>query len=133
MSSRGAKARNGHVTTDEYRMKTNDSYIYDAKILVGQHHEHSLPDYSHTPNSKYIKENPDGTFREMRIYDNTGQPILEIAYHPEESLTGDRHTRILHYHVYDSELNRDPGGVLSEKDHPDIYERYKKYLKEYGL
>ena len=81
MSSRGSKSDNGHVTTNEYRMK-NDKKVYDAKVLVGTtKQQHGLPDYSHSPNSKYIKENPDGSFREMRVYDDTGFPIIEIGYH----------------------------------------------------
>lgn len=114
-------------------MKSADSYVLDAKILVGQHHEHSLPDYSHTPNSIYIRGNPDGSFREMRIYGDDGRPILEIAYHMEETLAGNRHTPVLHYHTFTPELKRDLGGILSDTVNAEIYHRYKKYLEVYGL
>lgn len=131
MSSRGAKIENGHVTTSEYQTA---KMIEDAKVLVGATpQQHGLPDYAHSPNSKYIKENPDGSFREMRVYDSNGFPILEIGYHPEPNLTGNRHEKVLHYHTFDKNLGRHLGGKLSEKDNPEIYNKYKKYLRRYGL
>lgn len=134
MSSRGLKAQNGHVTTTEYKMKTPSSYVYDAKILVGTSSKnHGLPDYSHTPKSKYIKENPNGSFREMRIYGEHGEPLLEIGYHPEPHLTGNRHEYVLHYHTFKSNLERVMGGKISETENSEIYDEYKKYLKRYGL
>lgn len=131
MSSRGAKIENGHVTTSEYKtVKT----IEDAKVLVGtSSQQHGLPDYSHSPNSKYIKENPDGSFREMRVYNKNGFPVIEIGYHPEPKLTGNRHDYILHYHTFDRNLGRYLGGIVSEKEHPKIYNMFKKYLRRYGL
>ena len=136
MSSRGSKIVNGHVTTTEYKMKTPDSYVFDAKILIGTSKKiHGLPDYSHTPNSKYIKENPDGSFREMRIYGNNGEPLLEIGYHGEKRLTGDRSKKVLHYHtlkaVTTKNIVRAPAVRLYEDS--IIYIVYKKYLERYGL
>ena len=49
MSSRGSYAKNGHITTSEYKPKPGSSEVYDATILVGQTTAHSLPDYSHSP------------------------------------------------------------------------------------
>ncbi len=133
MSSRGSKTRNGHVTMDEYRLKDN-KMVYDAKVLVGAtRRQHGLPDYSHSPNSKYIKENPDGSFREMRVYDDSGFPVIEIGYHPEPNLTGNRHEYVLHYHTFDSNLGRTLGGRISASEHTDIYKKYRKYLEAYGL
>ena len=133
MSSRGAKTENGHVTTTEYHLK-DDKMVYDAKVLVGAtKRQHGLPDYCHSPNSKYIKENPDGSFREMRIYDSTGSPIIEIGYHPEPKLTGNRHDYILHYHTFDSNLIRTLVGRVSASENTIIYKKYRKYLREYGL
>ena len=133
MASRKAKSINGHVTTTEYRLK-NNKMVYDAKVLVGaDNHSHSLPDYSHSPNSIYIKENSDGTFREMRIYDSSGFPIVEIAYHPEAQLTGSRSGCVLHYHTFKPDLGRHPAVKLSPFENGDLYEKYRKYLKEYGL
>ena len=133
MSSRGAKTQNGHVTTTEYQLK-GSKMINDAKVLVGStKQQHGLPDFAHSPDSKYIKENPDGSFCEMRVYDSKGFPVIEIAFHPEESLTGNRHDYVLHYHLFGSDLKRTPAKKLSESDHSDIYSLYSVYLKEYGL
>lgn len=133
MSSRGSKTTNGHVTTNEYQLK-NGKMIHDAKVLIGAtNQQHGLPDYSHSPNRKYIKENPDGSFREMRVYDNSGFPIIEIGYHPEPKLTGNRHEYVLHYHTFESDMNRVLGGKLSLTENAKIYEMYEKYLKEYNL
>ena len=129
MASRGAVTRNGHVTTSEY---AEDHKVYDAKVLKGLGNNHSLPDYAHTKSSIYIKENSDGSFRVMRIYDpDSGRVVLEIAYHPEPALTGNRITRILHYHHYDEDLKHGTAKELSK--HREIYEKYKKYLEAYGL
>jgi len=126
MSSRGAKIRNGHVTTDEYH--TVDT-LYDAKILEGNQGRHGLPDYSHSPNSIYIKLSYDGNFREMRIYDNEHYPTIEIAYHGEQSLTGNRHEKVLHYHTINRQLERSKAQKMTEA----IYRKYRKYLEAYGL
>lgn len=136
MSSRGAKATNGHVTTTEYKMKSPDSYVYDAKVLVGTSHKHhGLPDYSHTPNSKYIKENSDGSFREMKIYGDKGQPLLEIGYHGEKPLTGDYKKPVIHYHILAAVTTTNIVRKAAVRLHKSskMYKLYKKYLKEYGL
>ena len=116
--------------------KPGSSGVYDAKILVGQKNAHGLPDYSHTPFRKYIKENPDGTFREMRIYGDKGQPLLEIGYHPEPVINnGNRKDKVLHYHILNAvttmNITRSPAQKL-EKD-SEIYATYEKYLRRYGL
>ena len=131
MSSRGSKTKNGHVTTTEYQTVR---MVEDAKVLQGtSSKQHGLPDYSHSPNSNYIKENSDRTFREFRAYNSDGFPILEIGYHAEPHLTGNRHDKVLHYHTFDTDLKRTLGGIVSKTSHSDIYEKYRKYLKEYGL
>ena len=129
MASRGAVTNNGHVTTSEYY---EDHKVVDAKVLKGQGNNHGLPDYAHSKNSVYIKENKDGSFREMRIYDpKDGHVVLEIAYHPEPNLTGNRHIKVLHYHNYDKDLNHGAAQILTKDS--DIYKKYKKYLEAYGL
>ena len=126
MASRGAVAKNGHVTEDEYQTVKK---VYEAKVLLGKHGEHSLPDYSHTPNRIYIKENSDGSFREMRVYNEKRRLYLEIGYHGEYHLTGNRKQPILHYHKYDENLDRTSADYLPK----EMYEKYKKYLEAYGL
>lgn len=130
MSSRGARAKHGYVTTDEYSL---DHYNHEAQVLAGLNGNHSLPDYAHTPGSIYIKEHYDSSFRELRVYDShDGHMILEIGYHPEPRImNGDRQTNVLHFHLYDEQLKRG-SAVLLTHDNP-IYKKYKKYLEVYGL
>ena len=105
MSSRGAKTKNGHVTTDEY-MSTG--YVSDpnAKILIGQKGKHGLPDFSHTPNRIYIKLNKEGTFRELRQYDENGFPVLEIGYHHEKKYDKNLANPVLHYHFLNHSIGK---------------------------
>ncbi len=74
--------------------------INGVKVLQGVSGKHGLPESSHSSNA-YIKLKPDGTFHEMRFYNNQHYLTMEIAYHPEPFLTGERHTPVLHYHLYD--------------------------------
>ena len=131
MSSRGSRARNGHVTTHEY--DTSHVTNYGVKILNGTSNQyHSLPDYSHSPNAVYAKMKSDGkTLHELRIYDKNGNPIIEIAYHPEPKINnGDRQTNIVHFHMFDG-LKRSDAQRMDT--HMNIKEKYAIYLKEFGL
>lgn len=131
MSSRGSYAMNGHVTTTEY--KTTGTSNSGAKKLVGTSRQnHSLPDYAHSPNAVYVKYKKDGkTVHEIRIYDENGKPIIEIAYHPEPKLNnGDRETNIVHFHTFDGLTRKDAIRIESQ---PNVKERYKNILKEFDL
>lgn len=55
----------------------------------------------------------------------------EIAYHPEPKLKGDRHTKVLHYHLYDDALKHGEAKELLPDN--SLYQKYKKYLEVYGL
>ena len=132
MSSRGSYATNGHVTTYEYTTIYVDNV--GGKVLVGTTSKsHSLPDYSHTLNSVYIKLKKDNkTLHAMRFYDEKGHPIIEIAYHPEPKINnGNREESIVHFHLYDNKLGRN--NVHRMDKYPEIKEKYSKYLKEYSL
>lgn len=107
-------------------------FIEGTKVLEGINGEHSLPASSHSSNA-YIKLKPDGTFHEMRIYDNNHMLKLEIAYHPEQSLTGDRKTPVLHYHTYDENFSKNKNfGFERTKAKlltPEMKKKYGKYFK----
>ena len=79
-----------------------------------------------TMNEYHLKES-------KRVYDAKVFPVIEIGYHPEPNLTGNRHEYVLHYHTFDSTLKRTLGGRISVSENADIYEKYKIYLEEYGL
>ena len=131
MSSRGSFAKNGHVTTNEYKtIKVTSS---GTKILEGYGTNHSLPDYAHTPGSIYVKLKKDKkTLHEMRFYDDKGFPIIEIAYHPEPKINnGDRRNSIVHYHTFDGIDHNSVPHRMNE--HPEVKEKYKLFLEEYEL
>lgn len=96
MGGRGTFAA-GHEV--EYTYETIGT-INGVKVLRGINGKHGLPESAHS-STAYIKLDNNGVFREMRFYDKNHVLYLEIAYHPEVSLTGNRHTPVLHYHTYD--------------------------------
>lgn len=101
------------------------------KAIEGGNH-HGLPESSHTSNA-YIKLKADGTFHEMRLYDNAHVLYLEIGYHPEETLTGNRTENVLHFHRYDSRFSKNKTGpFIREKAQrltPEMIRTYGKYFK----
>jgi len=130
MGGRGTFANNAPVP---YTYETVD-IIEGVKVLKGIEGsgKHGLPESSHSSEA-YIKLKPDGTFHEMRLYDKSHVLYLEIAYHPEESLTGNRTENVLHYHMYDSNFSKNKTGPFfrSPANHltDEMKNLYKKYFK----
>ena len=130
MASRGSVSKNGHITTNEYHQV--GELIHGAKVLEGNGNNHGLPDYSHSPNSIYIKiDKADGMLRMMRVYDDKGNPVLEIGYHFEKKYSKNGNDKVLHYHYFDKNLNRIGWFKLNHSD--SIYMKYKDILKEFNL
>ncbi|MEG1822774.1 MAG: hypothetical protein RR233_07665, partial [Clostridiales bacterium] len=69
----------------------------------------------------------------MRFYNKDHVLFMEIAYHPEQSLTGNRHTPVLHYHIYDSRFSQNATGAFSRSSASrltdEMKQNYKKYFK----
>lgn len=128
MGGRGTFAAGNIVP---YLYRTVD-IIEGVKVLQGIDGKHGLPESSHSSNA-YIKLNPDGTFREMRLYGEDHVLYMEIAYHPEVSLTGNRHTPVLHYHMYDGRFSKNKAGAFTRtaamKLTKEMIATYKKYFK----
>lgn len=106
--------------------------IEGVKVLEGMAGKHGLPESAHSSHA-YIKLNSDGTFREMRFYDESHRLTMEIAYHPEKSLTGDNHTPVLHYHIYDERFSQNDVGPFdrtpAELLTKEMKEEYGKFFK----
>lgn len=123
MGGRGTFAIGNNVA---YSYETVDK-IEGVKVLKGLYGNHGLPAEAHS-STAYIKLKPDGTFHEMRIYDENHYLIKEIAYHPEPKINfGNRTENILHVHDYpekDNFDNRPPHRITKEE-----YVKYKKYFK----
>ena len=128
MSSRGTFAKYGYPTNKEYKtIKVTNS---GAKILIGIDKNHSMPELSHSPNAVYVKLKKDNkTLHEIKIFNEFNYPVIEIGFHPEAKLNnGDRMTNILHYHTFNG-IDRSNAYYMNDI----IKEKYKIYLKEFGL
>lgn len=100
--------------------------IEGVKVLQGINGKHALPEEAHSSRA-YIKLKPDGTFHEMRIYDENHYLVKEIAYHPEPNLNGGNRTdNILHVHDYKQNNFKDRTPRLIT---PEEIKKYRKYLK----
>jgi hypothetical protein len=104
--------------------------IYGVKVLAGINGKHGLPESAHSSDA-YIKLNHDGTFREMRFYGKDHVLQMEIAYHPEESLTGNRHEPVLHYHLYDSRFSINKSGSFSRTEARPVTDAMKRKYRKY--
>lgn len=113
MGGRGTFAAGNEV---DYTYETVD-FIDGVKVLKGLNGKHGLPEEAHL-STAYIKLKPDGTFHEMRIYDEQHYLVKEIAYHPEPQLNnGNRKENILHIHEYqkDNFKDRKPDSLNRKK------------------
>ncbi len=130
MGGRGTFA-SGNSVDYSYEVDTTFSEngkINGVKVLKGVEGsgKHGLPEEAHS-SSAYIKLKPDGTFHEMRIYDDEHYLIKEIAYHPEPQLNnGNRKENVLHIHEYQRDNFKDRKPRLLK---PEEIEKYRKYLR----
>ena len=130
MGGRGTFAA-GNSVAYSYEIDTTfseDGKIHGVKILKGVEGsgKHGLPEEAHS-SSAYIKLKPDGTFHEMRIYDEQHYLIKEIAYHPEPQLNnGNRKENVLHIHEYQRDNFKDRKPRFLK---PEEIETYRKYLR----
>ena len=130
MGGRGTYAIGNNV---KYQYETVD-LIEGVKVLKGTigSGKHGLPETAHHSEA-YIKLDHNGNFSEIRFYDKAHCLYLEIAYHTEESLTGNRHTKILHYHTYDSNFSMSNDATFYRSDakllSKEMKDKYKKYFR----
>ena len=126
MGGRGTFAAGRQV---EYTYKTT-GFVEDVKVLEGISGKHGLPESSHS-SSAYIKLNKDGSFREMRFYDEHHVLYLEIGYHVEPGLS--KNGPVLHYHVYDERFSKFKDAPFYRSEArlltAEMKEHYRKYFK----
>lgn len=125
MGGRGTFATGNTVP---YSYKTV-GYIEGVKVLEGIAGKHGFPESAHSSNA-YIKLKPDGTFREMRFYDQQHRLYLEIGYHPEKKL-GSPGKPILHYHTYSNEFSVKKTGSGGRSDAIKMPGGMKRKLRKY--
>ena len=125
MGGRGTFAAGNNV---DYRYNTVDK-IAGVKVLEGLGTIHTLPMESHS-SEMYIRLNPDGTFRVLRVYSKDHLVRLEIAYHKEGNIDP-LQKPVLHYHTYEYG-SQFKNGMHRSKAMPitkELYDKFKKYLK----
>lgn len=99
--------------------------INNVKVLEDSsgNHKHTLPMISHTPGTSYLDLNEDGTLHQLRIFDKSRHPIVDIDYGTHGKF-GKKET--LHIHFWKgSTHNRNISRLFTKKD----LNKYGKYLK----
>ena len=102
--------------------------VNNTKVLEYQgsrKHHNKLPDISHTKGTAYILKDKNGTFHQLRVYDYSGHPVVDIDYGVHKQFGGDPTLHI--HHWKGSKYHGDPNTtrLFNRKD----YKKYEKYLK----
>lgn len=102
-------------------------YIENVKVLqpTDPSKSFSMPEEAHSSGA-YILLDKTGVFRQLRQYNSDHEPIFEIGYHFESSLSINGKP-ILHVHEFST-----PGIEHRKKSRPirpDELNKYRKYFK----
>ena len=121
MGSRGRMLGQAHWSMpDQYDCVDIKNGVKVLKSAENPNHP-SLPDISHTKGTKYLSLDKNGNFKQLRIYDYSGRPVIDIDYGVH---TGLSKQPTLHVHTWKG--GRDSGvRLFSRRD----YKKYGKYLK----
>lgn len=98
-------------------------YIGGLKVLKGIQGHHKLPEESKTGNA-YIILDDKNNVRRVRFYRKNHKALLDVEYHGEENLTGDRNKKVYHYHTY-TKGKRSTAKLFTEKQ----LNKYIKYFE----
>ncbi len=123
MGGRGTFAAGINVP---YTYKTVDK-IKGVKIIqpTDSSKSFSMPEEAHS-STAYILLDKTGVFRQLRKYNSGHEPIFEIGYHFESSLSKNGKP-VLHVHEFSA-----PGIEHRKKSRPirpDELKKYRKYFK----
>lgn len=130
MGGRGSFAAGGNRACQFIQVGEVSGSQGTFKILEtnGKTNQHGLPIESNT-SIGYIKLR-NGRFHELRIFSPDHRVCLEIGYHGEIRLTGDRSKEILHYHTYSynskGHMTRSP--AIDIKNNKTLFNKYKDYF-----
>ena len=126
MGGRGTYAA-GNSVPNQYKTV---GVINGVKILqpIDDNAARKLPEEAHSSHS-YIKLDPDGKFSQYREYDENHELVLEIAYHPEHSLSHDKENKpVLHAHDYDPKKHGKEWHSPARNLTIEEFEKYKKFF-----
>ena len=121
MGGRGSFAKGINMPYGKYE---EIGKIDGIKILKGTQGNHKLPEES-ASSKGYIRQDHNGNFKEMRLYDENHHIKLEIAYHREPNLTKNLNDKVLHVHEY---KNGDFDSRTIRLITPEEYNKYKKFF-----
>ena len=81
----------------------------------------SVPERSNTPGTSYLSYRKDGTFDQLRVFENDRIPKFDIDYGVHQG------EKSLHIHYYkDGIRSKEP---IKIKEGDKIYEKYKRLFK----
>ena len=121
MGSRGSFLESGGFSAPA-KWETVD-YVDGIKVLAPKDSKASisLPERSNTPGTSYLSYRKDGTFDQLRIFENDRIPKFDIDYGVHQG------EKSLHIHYYkDGIRSKEP---IKIKEGDKIYEKYKRLFK----
>lgn len=124
MGSRGRMLGQAHWSMpDQYKCVDIKNGIKVLEYNGNNKNQNKLPDISHTKGTKYISIDSNGKFRQLRIYDYSGRPIVDIDYGVHAQYG---HYDTLHVHKWKGATKHGSNTHLYDmRDH----KKYGKYLK----
>ena len=121
MGSRGSFLESGGFSAPA-KWETVD-YVDGIKVLAPKDSKASisLPERSNTPGTSYLSYRKDGTFDQLRVFENDRIPKFDIDYGVHQG------EKSLHIHYYkDGIRSKEP---IKIKEGDKIYEKYKRLFK----
>lgn len=121
MGSRGSFLESGGFSAPA-KWQTVD-YVDGIKVLAPKNSKASisLPERSNTPGTSYLSYRKDGTFDQLRIFENDRIPKFDIDYGVHQG------EKSLHIHYYKNGVRSKEPIKIKEGD--KIYEKYKRLFK----
>ena len=124
MGSRGRMLGQAHWNMpDEYNCVDINNGIKVLEYKGNNKNQNKLPDISHTKGTMYISKDRQGQFNQLRIYDYSGRPVIDIDYGVHKQFSNEK---TLHVHKLKGSAKHGQNTHLyTMKDH----KKYGKYLK----
>ena len=121
MGSRGSFLESGGFSAPA-KWQTVD-YVDGIKVLAPKNSKASisLPERSNTPGTSYLSYRKDGTFDQLRVFENDRIPKFDIDYGVHQG------EKSLHIHYYKNGVRSKEPIKIKEGD--KIYEKYKRLFK----
>lgn len=123
MGSRGSFLESGGFSAPA-KWQTVD-YVEGIKVLRPKDPKASLslPERSNTPGTSYLLYRINGTFDQLRVFDEDRKPKFDIDY-------GKHQGKIyLHVHFYKDGKRAEGKKVMPLKSGDPLYEKYKRLFK----